>query len=143
MVLSWFLAIAGMGLGIWMANTSRQLDTAHAIIGIVVVIALLAQPITGLAHHILFKRYGRPNTATYPHVWWGRAVITLGIINGGLGLQLVDNTTDGKIAYAVVAAFMWLVWMTVVVIAFFKSSKRLEGETGETVLRQSTTYGTV
>jgi hypothetical protein len=139
MVLSWLLAIAGMGLGIWLANTSRQLDTAHAIIGIVAVIALLAQPITGLAHHLLFKRHGRPNTATYPHVWWGRAVITLGIINGGLGLQLADNTTNGKIAYAVVAAFMWIVWMTVVVIAFFKSSKRLEGETGETVLRQSST----
>jgi hypothetical protein len=134
MVLTYLLAIAGMALGIWLANTTHQLDRAHAIIGIVVVVALLAQPITGLTHHILFKRYGRPNTATYPHVWWGRAVITLGIINGGLGLQLAHNTRKGEIAYAVVAAFMWLLWMTVIVIAFFKSSRRYEGNTGATVL---------
>jgi hypothetical protein len=134
MIITWLLAIAGMALGIWLANTSHQLDRAHAIIGIVVVVALLAQPITGLTHHILFKRYVRPNAATYPHVWWGRAVITLGIINGGLGLQLANNTTNGKIAYAIVAAFMWLLWMTVIVIAYFKSSKRYEGDTGATIL---------
>lgn len=59
----------------------------------------------------------------------GRIVITLGIINGGFGLELSDNTTKGKIGYSVVAAIVWLVWMSV---AVFKEVKRGSGESGET-----------
>jgi len=40
---------------------------------------------------ICLQKARETNAATYPHVWWGRAVITLGIINGGLGLQLSDT----------------------------------------------------
>lgn len=58
----------------------------------------------------------------------GRIVITLGIINGGLGLKLSDNTIKGKIGYSVVAAIMWLVWMGVTV---FKEAKRGSGDSGE------------
>lgn len=36
-------------------------------------------------------------------MWYGRALILLGMINGGLGLQLANNTKGGKIAYIVVA----------------------------------------
>lgn len=60
----------------------------------------------------------------------GRIVITLGIINGGLGLKLSDNTTKGKIGYSVVAAIMWLVWMSV---AVFKEVKGSSGEKGEKI----------
>lgn len=60
----------------------------------------------------------------------GRIVITLGIINGGLGLQLSDNTTKGIKGYSVVAAIMWLLWMGVVV---FKEVKGRSGNTGETI----------
>lgn len=60
----------------------------------------------------------------------GRIVITLGIINGGLGLKLSDNTTKGKIGYSVVAAIMWVVWMSV---AVYKEVKGGSGETGERI----------
>lgn len=43
-------------------------------------------------------------------------MITLGIINGGLGLRLAGNTQKGEIAYGVVAGVIWLVWMTAAVL---------------------------
>lgn len=60
----------------------------------------------------------------------GRTVITLGIINGGLGLRLSNNTRKGEIGYGVVAAIMWLLWMGVVV---FKEVKGASGNTGEMI----------
>lgn len=51
------------------------------------------------------------------HVWFGRALITLGIINGGLGLQLSDNTRAGEIVYGIVAALVAITYVTVVLLA--------------------------
>ncbi|KAH7393602.1 hypothetical protein BKA64DRAFT_92005 [Cadophora sp. MPI-SDFR-AT-0126] len=134
MMFTYLIVLASMGMGVWIAVVSKQLDEAHSIIGLVVVGCLLIQPVTGLTHHLLYKRVGRPNAATYPHIWWGRAVITLGIINGGLGLQLSANTKTGEIAYGVVAGVMWLIWMAVIVMAFLRS-RNPKDETGEGVFR--------
>jgi len=133
MLFTYMLVLGGFGMGLWMAIVSQQINTYHPIIGIVVVGCLLLQPVTGLVHHLLYKRRGKPNAATYPHVWWGRAIITLGIINGGFGLQLSSNTTKGEIAYGVVAGFFWLLWMIVILVAFIKSRRDHESETGEKV----------
>jgi len=135
MVFTYIVVLASMGMGVWIAVATDQIDTIHSIIGLVVVGSLLLQPVTGLVHHLLYKHRGRPNGATYPHIWWGRAVITLGIINGGLGLQLTENTTNGAIAYGVVAGFMWLLWMAVILLAFIKSRGKRESETGEAVFK--------
>jgi hypothetical protein len=135
MVFTYIIVLASMGMGVWIAVATNQIDTTHSIIGLVVVGSLLVQPVTGLVHHLLFRHRGRPNAATYPHIWWGRAIITLGIINGGLGLQLTENTTTGEIVYGVVAGAMWLLWMAVILLAFIKSRGKLEGETGENVFK--------
>jgi len=129
MIFTYVIVLAAMGLGVWIAVTTHQLGTYHAIIGLVVVGSLLLQPVTGLTHHLLYKQKGRPNVATYPHVWWGRAIITLGIINGGFGLQLADNTRGGEIAYGVVAGVMWCLWMAVIIFGFMKNRDNREGET--------------
>ncbi|KUJ19843.1 CBD9-like protein [Mollisia scopiformis] len=136
MTFTYIIVLSSMGMGVWMAVVSKQLDQYHSIIGLVVVGCLLLQPISGFTHHLLYKREGRPNAATYPHIFWGRAVITLGIINGGLGLQLSGNTVKGEIAYGVVAAVMWLLWMIVIVLAFIRSRNKPEGETGEAVFEK-------
>jgi len=138
MVLTYILVLASMGMGIWMGRETDQIDTDHAIIGLVVAGCLLIQPISGLTHHLIYKRTMKANAATYPHVWWGRAVITLGIINGGLGLRLSEDTTKGEIAYGVIAGFMWLLWMIVIVIAFLKSRGSADSETGAGVFAMRT-----
>jgi len=121
MMATYTVILASMGMGVWMAVMTDALDTAHAVIGLVVVGCLLVQPITGLTHHLLWKRSGRPNPATYFHIWWGRAIITLGIINGGLGLQLSGNTTKGEIIYGVVAGVIWSLWVVLIVTTFVRT----------------------
>jgi hypothetical protein len=131
MVFTYMMVLAGMGLGVWMAVTTDQIDEYHAIIGLVVTGALLFQPVTGLVHHLLYKRKGSANAATYPHIWWGRTVITLGIINGAFGLQLSGHVPrGGYIGYGVGAGIIWCLWMAVILVAFIKSRGNREGETG-------------
>ena len=107
-----------------------------------VVALVLLQPILGLIHHFIYKRrYARTLWAT-AHVWFGRVIITLGIINGGLGLKLSGNTTKGKIAYGVVAGIVWLLWMSVVVDWYLTvpggggEVRRVRGEVRRRVMRR-------
>lgn len=91
--------------------TYLQVNNKHPIIGIVIFLALLFQPVLGALHHIGFKRHGRRTVISHLHLWIGRIMITLGIINGGLGLLLASNSRSGEIIYAVVAAVFWFTWM--------------------------------
>jgi hypothetical protein len=43
----------------------------------------------------------------------GRLFLLLGIINGGTGLKLADNTTGGIIAYAVVAGVFAVAYIAI------------------------------
>ena len=87
----------------------------------------------GTVHHVIYKertqnvQAGRPTKPpgrTAPghiHVWLGRLLIVLGIINGGLGFRLASRSpiqtntslTKAKIAYAVVAATMFLLYLMI------------------------------
>ncbi|RDW89636.1 hypothetical protein BP6252_01668 [Coleophoma cylindrospora] len=111
MILTLGLTIAGFGTGVYLADTSKRISASHAVLGIIVVVALCAQPISGWLHHSIFVKYGQsPNKFTFPHMVWGRIWISIGIINGGLGLKLSDNSETGKVAYAVCAFIMWTAW---------------------------------
>lgn len=55
----------------------------------------------------------------------------MGVINGGLGLQLSDNTVKGEIAYGVIAGVLFLFYAAVVVIADMRARGQRLGETGE------------
>ncbi|ESZ99321.1 hypothetical protein SBOR_0283 [Sclerotinia borealis F-4128] len=145
MITAYMIVLASVGMGVWMAYSYQALGTAHSITGLVVAGCLLLQPISGLTHHLLYKRHGSRNFATYPHVWWGRAILSLGIINGGLGLRLADNSKKGEIAYGVIAGFMWTLWMAAILLAAAKSrGSRGSGmdEYGDSVIREkSSTEG--
>ena len=60
-------------------------------------------------------------------------MITLGIINGGLGLRLSGNTVKGEIAYGVIACIMWWLWMVVVIWSYYRkyANKDRVGKAGE------------
>ncbi|KAL2048644.1 hypothetical protein N7G274_000556 [Stereocaulon virgatum] len=129
---AWILALAGLGLGVYLAIYPDYLVTAsngHSIIGIIVVTGLAFQPIAGYVHHLIYKKDKRRSFWAPLHVWWGRIFITAGIINGGLGTQLSDNTVKGKIAYGVIAGVIWLTWVGVVAWASIKDGKD-KGEAG-------------
>ncbi|KAF2680400.1 iron reductase domain protein [Lentithecium fluviatile CBS 122367] len=117
---AYLVYIVAFGLGIYVANQYDLIDEAHPIIGIVVFICLFFQPIFGFLHHSLFKKYQSRTFWSYSHIWLGRSVITLGIINGGLGFELADkmnlSSKSGMIAYSVVAGVVWLAWVAAIVI---------------------------
>jgi hypothetical protein len=90
---------------------------------------MLIQPFLGAIHHWVYVRK-KTRTALAPvHVWLGRILILLGMVNGGLGLRLADNTHGGKIAYGVVAGVcgtMYLAWVVYRLKWTRKGSKEVE-----------------
>jgi hypothetical protein len=123
---AYLVYIAAFGIGVWMINNIpvNLLDNYHPIIGIVVFVLLFFQPILGFIHHLKFKKYSRRTVWSYGHLWLGRILITLGMINGGLGLLLASDApvstgfapTQGQIiAYGVIAAIIWLLWVSAAV----------------------------
>lgn len=102
-----------------MANL-LQMDNSHPKIGIALFAALILMPIFGFLHHVQFKKTGHRSIWSHLHLWLGRSAITLGIINGGMGLRLADSMSmssrSGIIAYSVIAGFVWLVWVAASII---------------------------
>lgn len=74
-------------------------------------ICLLLQPVFGFLHHEKFKQSRRRQTWSYLHLFNGRICITLGIINGGLGMWLAGAPERLKVAYVAAAGAMWLIWV--------------------------------
>ncbi|KAE8361207.1 hypothetical protein BDV27DRAFT_148013 [Aspergillus caelatus] len=116
------LAISGFGIGISLAKTLHLTGTYHPIIGMVVVPALiLFQPAMGFLQHRYFHKTGKKSVFAYLHRWFGRSMIVLGIVNGGLGFHLAQNVTatapvGAIIAYSVVAGIVGLVYVLVVIV---------------------------
>ncbi|KAF3006807.1 hypothetical protein E8E13_010450 [Curvularia kusanoi] len=128
-VFAYLVYIAAFGLGVYIASEMEMLDHHHPIIGIVVLILVFLQPFLGFLHHMLFKKYQSRTLWSYAHIWVGRIAVTLGIINGGLGLQWADSmnmsSRGGIIAYAVIAVFVWLAWVAASIIGERRRSRKL------------------
>lgn len=91
-------------------------NNGHSIFGTVIVGLFLLQPIFGLLHHLQYRKTQSRNPVSHVHIWYGRLLIILGIINGGLGLKLADNSKGGKIGYAVAAGVVGLLYILLVVL---------------------------
>jgi len=128
-VLGYLVFVAGFGIGVYLANNFNVLNDKHAIIGIVVFAVLFFQPILGFIHHSQFRKYQTRTIWSHGHIWIGRAAITLGMINGGLGFQLADRmrmgSRPGMIAYSVVAGVMWLIWVAASLFGESRRKKRM------------------
>ena len=132
--------LAAAGLGIWMATNYDvvsqqqshlvvetcartatdvpQINGYHPIIGMIILFLLSLQPITEILNH--FLNVSRPKIGlglAHFHIWLGRFVITLGMVNGGLGFAFADTipyqpvwSVAPKIVYAVVAGCVWIAY---------------------------------
>jgi hypothetical protein len=75
-------------------------------------------------HHYLFTKHKRSTVVAQTHIWLGRSLITLAMINGGFGMQFVGNATRSQeIAYGVIAGAIWLGWVSIVVLVNVKGRK--------------------
>ncbi|KAF7125598.1 hypothetical protein CNMCM5793_001837 [Aspergillus hiratsukae] len=136
----WGLMLGGLATGLRVGKIIDRLhNNTHTILGTVIVAFMLLQPFLGAIHHWMYiRKKAQTRTPLAPvHVWLGRILIVLGMVNGGLGLKLADNTHGVKIAYAVVAGVcggMYLVWVIYPLKWTGKGSKEVENvELQETV----------
>lgn len=134
-IFAYVLFAIAFGLGIYMyksmpdelPNGVEISHEAHPIIGIVAFCLLFLQPWLGLLHHFAFKKHSKRVFWSYAHLWIGRFVIALGIVNGGLGLQLsqkIGQYAPHKatiIAYSVAAGVIYLLY---VLAAIYGEAKR-------------------
>ena len=88
------------------------------------------QAIGGVVAHLLFKKHKRPTAVGTFHAFNGIFLITLGMINGGLGLLYAHApiTSSEKIVYGVITAMIWICFMAFAIITRNKRSKVLKGE---------------
>ncbi|KAF9636786.1 putative integral membrane protein [Lasiodiplodia theobromae] len=124
-VFAYSIFIAAVGLGIYLGQRGGYLSSYHAIIGLLVFALMFFMPILGYLHHKLFKKYGHRTFYSYTHIWMGRCLITLGIINGGLGLMLANGPRDWTIAYGVVAGIVWLVYISCAILGEARRKKAM------------------
>ncbi|QSZ29022.1 hypothetical protein DSL72_003532 [Monilinia vaccinii-corymbosi] len=118
-IFSLVMLVIGFGLGVKLAMFKDYLfkypAKTHTSFGLALFILFFIQPILGLLHHLAYQRQHARGVVGYVHIWYGRVLLILGIINGGLGLQLAGNTKGGEIAYGLIAGLVALAYLTMVV----------------------------
>ncbi|OSS48760.1 hypothetical protein B5807_06986 [Epicoccum nigrum] len=144
-IFTYLVYTAAVSIGIWMAQQAPAqaglFDKYHPIIGLVLFAALFFQPIMGYVHHLKYKKHQRRTFWSYGHLWLGRLAVTLGMINGGLGLLLAHDAPLGfapsqgqVIAYGVVAGFMWLLYVAAAIVGERRrtiAGRNIDDETGK------------
>lgn len=93
--------------------------------GTVAVALLGLQPIFGWFHHRHFVKHKRRGIISHIHIWYGRCLIIVGIVNGGLGLRLSGSApgSDLTITYAVLAAFFFVVYIAVLGYSIYRKRR--------------------
>ncbi|KAG9948381.1 CBD9-like protein, partial [Aureobasidium melanogenum] len=102
------LVIVGLGTGIYISmeyNRTKNYNTAHQIIGLIVFAGVAIQLILGTVHHVIFKRTRRSTKLGKIHLYLGPAILVLGIVNAPLG-TVVGQRSQYNIPYAVVVAVL-------------------------------------
>lgn len=127
------LFTAAMGMGAWMTHHLSLIGNKHVIIGLVVFILIFFQPFTGNLHHKYFQRTRARSLWSQAHLWLGRGAIILGLVNGGLGLQLAGNYDDvdkAKIAYGVLAGIFGSAYLVSIALGEGRRAKAKRSGSG-------------
>ena len=90
---------------------------AHPRTGLLVTLLLLAQPLLGYVHHIRFLRSRSSSVYTTAHIWYGRVLLALGLVNGFTGLRLAGQSWGVQLIYGLVAIAVSVIWVGSIVLA--------------------------
>jgi len=109
-------AFVGGGIGIYLSTTytkSSSFNSAHQIIGILIILALVLQVALGWYHHRAYKRTQKSTRFGLVHRYFGQIVILVGIVDGALGLALADNSKAiaAYVAVSVVIVALTAAWV--------------------------------
>ena len=81
-----------------------------------IVSAMVLQPILGSLHHRHYVKHQSRSPVSYAHIWYGRLLLLLGVVNGGVGLHAAGSPQTFTIAYAVVAAVSGVAYVASTVV---------------------------
>ncbi|XMA10274.1 hypothetical protein WAI453_003065 [Rhynchosporium graminicola] len=110
--------VVGCLMGIWMSFAhGGHFSTFHQMIGLTILPGIIAQGLLGYWHHINYVKLGRRTAISNYHVWVGRAVLAVGNINVGLGLNLAHASSlsfhlyfSALILQLAILLPMWYFW---------------------------------
>ncbi|UNI14773.1 hypothetical protein JDV02_001370 [Purpureocillium takamizusanense] len=112
---------AGFALGIIICSRiGFFFQNTHTQLGVFVVSLMGLQPIFGFLHHRHYLRNRRRGIISHVHIWYGRALIVIGVVNGGLGLQLAGSSQTFVTAYIVVSAVVAAAYLALSAFALFR-----------------------
>ncbi|KAK3486076.1 uncharacterized protein B0T23DRAFT_245450 [Neurospora hispaniola] len=126
--------LAAVGLGIHLIKRSPNTMSLgrlnyHPIIGIFILALLFIQPLVGIFHHKEYKVNRRRGVWSALHLILGRVAITVGMINGYIGLIAMDDTqTKVKAIYVAIALAIWLLWTAMSIWWEWKRHRRERAE---------------
>jgi H+/Cl- antiporter ClcA len=113
------LAVVGGGIGIYLSsmfNKSKSYNSSHQILGLLAIGFMFVQWILGFWHHHLYRKTQQTSRYGPIHRWFGRGVMVLAIVTGGIGLTWSYASTRVVIGYVIavvvlmVAVIVSLVW---------------------------------
>jgi hypothetical protein len=81
----------------------------------------------GYLGHAMYKRRG-PNVISFAHKWLARGVITLGFVNGGLGILLSSPGTKYYYIYGIIGGVIILTWWAFALKNDLKPKKAVDYE---------------
>ncbi|KYG13604.1 hypothetical protein FVEG_13881 [Fusarium verticillioides 7600] len=109
-------------------RTGNWFNAPHVIIGTVVCTLMFIQPILGGLHHRSFAKHQRRTGISHAHIWYGRVLMILGIVNGGLGLQLAGASKKLIIGYDMVGSVTPLMYTAGAVRKMLRGAKKQQHE---------------
>ncbi|KAF4983508.1 hypothetical protein FZEAL_1095 [Fusarium zealandicum] len=116
---------AGFALGYVYARDGGYFwNQTHTQMGTIVVALIGLQPVLGWAHHRYFVNHGQRGIISHVHIWFGRSLMILGIINGGLGLQLASASKAYIIVYSVIAGISALLYVATICFGGLRRTAR-------------------
>ncbi|KAJ5160294.1 uncharacterized protein N7482_007298 [Penicillium canariense] len=106
------IGLIGIMIGFYLSTMftkSQNYGSAHQILGIVILIAVLAQWIMGFSHHLMYKRYQSPTKLAPVHRYFGHVIVLLAIVNGGIGLTWSYASKSVIIGYSIVVLILGVI----------------------------------
>ncbi|KAI2746649.1 hypothetical protein DTO013E5_150 [Penicillium roqueforti] len=109
--LSSAIAIVGIIIGFYLSTMftkSQNYGSAHQILGIILLLAMLAQWGMGFWHHRVYKQTKSPTRFGIIDRYFGHIIIFLAIVNGGIGLTWSSASKSVVIGYSIAVIIIGL-----------------------------------
>ena len=102
----------------------KLFNNSHTILGAVVCGLMVFQATLGCIHHRHFVKHKTRGATGHGHRIFGRILIFMAIVNGGMGLEIVHAPESIVIAYAVNSGVMIVLY---IIMSSYAATRSLPG----------------